>query len=298
MTVPACLAATLFGGASRFIFSATISSDTNNYNIKAAAIAAGWDEVIPLDATITRAAGVVIGSTSTGTPAFDTGSGFPATSTLALNTAQATGQIQGKGGDGVNGRAISNVSSPQAGTNGNAGGVALNASYAITIDNLNGSILGGGGSGASGASAGLNLGGDPSYTAYCNGGSGSGGGRGTTGGASSSGGTATGGNVDTNGNTGSAGTASANGTGGASAQQNNKGTGSDAYCRGAAGGNGGGAGSAGANSSSSTASIGTNSWGGTPYTAAGATGGAAGNAVTGNSNITWTNTGTRTGPIS
>lgn len=291
-----------FIGAGRYAFNATISSNTNNYSITAAAIAAGWNGSSPLDATITINNSIVVGSTSAGTPGFITGTP-PATSTLQLTN---NGTIQGKGGDGVNGGSISAVASPGAGVAGNAGGTALSASFAITIDNASGSILGGGGSGASGAAAGLSLltlngkecNGTP--IVYGTGGSGSGGGRGTNGGTSSSGGTsscASGGGSNLSGNTGSAGTAGANGTGGASAQQNSLGGTADGYCRGAAGGNGGGAGSAGANSSASTSSVGTHGCSGTAYTAAGATGGAAGNAVSGDSNITWTNTGTRTGPI-
>lgn len=285
-------------GGGLFVFTDTISVSTNNYNVQTAMTAAGWNGTDPFQAAITINSGVTVGSTSTGMAAFVATSTFPAGSSLSVTN---NGTIQGKGGDGVNGRNISSYASPLAGTNGNAGGTALAISCACTFDNLNGSILGGGGSGAGGASAGLRLNVDKDTYCYCTGGSGSGGGRGTTGGASSSGGTASGGgcsiaNGNLNGNTGSAGTASANGTGGAAAQQNNLGITPDAYCRGAAGGNGGAAGSAGANSSASTASVGSNA--GTTYTASGATGGAAGNAVTGNSNITWTNSGTITGPVS
>jgi len=43
-----------------FVFNQTISVNTQNYNLKAAAIAAGWDQVLPLNATITVNAGVYI----------------------------------------------------------------------------------------------------------------------------------------------------------------------------------------------------------------------------------------------
>ncbi|MFB0964490.1 MAG: hypothetical protein QMC36_02145 [Patescibacteria group bacterium] len=48
---------------------ATISASTNNYDVRAAAVSAGWDQVQPLSATVTVGAGVIVGSSSPSAPA-------------------------------------------------------------------------------------------------------------------------------------------------------------------------------------------------------------------------------------
>ena len=52
----------------------TISSNTNDYNIKSAAVAAGGDTSTPVILTINS--GVTVGSTSTSTPAMKTDTGW------------------------------------------------------------------------------------------------------------------------------------------------------------------------------------------------------------------------------
>lgn len=123
-----------YGAVRLFVFTPTISGYITNYNVRAAAIAAGWDGSTPLAATITNNG--VIGSTSTGAYAFDTDSGYPAGSSIALINNY---YITGRGGDGGN-------CGPQ---NGFAGGPALIARVGITITN-NGVIQGGGGGGGAG----------------------------------------------------------------------------------------------------------------------------------------------------
>jgi len=81
-------------------------------------------------------------STSTGSYAFDTGSTFPAGSTLALTN---NGIILGRGGDGGTGGL-----NTTPGTAGGAGGPAFIARYAISVTN-NGTIGGGGGGGGGGS---------------------------------------------------------------------------------------------------------------------------------------------------
>ena len=137
------VAADFYGKSTAFVFNQTISSDTTNYNIKSAAIAAGWDQTKPLIATVTINAGVYVYSTSTGSYAFDTGSSFFAGSTLALIN---NGIILGRGGDGGTGGLSFNV----AGTAGGTGGPAFIARYAINVTN-NGTIGGGGGGGGGGS---------------------------------------------------------------------------------------------------------------------------------------------------
>src|SRR3990167_5791320 len=66
-----------------------ISSNTNNYNIYDAAVVAGW--VSGKAVTLTINSGVVVGSTSTGSPALTTGA-FPAgTSVTIINNSSIIG---------------------------------------------------------------------------------------------------------------------------------------------------------------------------------------------------------------
>lgn len=203
--------------------------------------------------------GVYISSNSTGTPALTVSGSFPAGVTLVNN-----GYIVGMGGSGGVGRNGNNT----GGSGGYAGGTALSVSSAITINNA-GTVAGGGGGGSGGQKGGYGAGG------------GGGGGR-SSAAANSSGGA---GGISRyhcsgsyHGSAGGSGTVSSAGGGGA------RGLGRYLYnerCydsygyNGASGGNWGSAGGSGYSS-----------------------GGAAGAAVSGNSNITWTATGTRLGGIS
>ena len=206
---------------SAFVFRQTISSDATNYVLRNAAITAGWDGIVPLDAEVTVASGIVLSADSTSQYAFDTGATFPAGTTLTLVN---NGFVIGMGGAGGAGW-----------TAGSNGGPALRAQYAISIDAAGGVIGGGGGGGRSGRT------------------NAAGGGGGTSGTFSSGG---------NGGNSGGAG-----GTTGPGGDDS--------------GGGGGGGGGWGAS-------------GGTAVYYAGGTGGAA---VVGNSYITWINTGTRYGAI-
>jgi hypothetical protein len=128
-----------------FDFIDTISVSTNNYNVKAAAISAGWDEVVPLRATVTINNSVVVGSTSTSTPAFTSGTTFPSGSFLTIYN---NGTIKGKGGAGTACRWVSASSgywAPNGG--GEAGGTALTTTLTTIVVNT-GTIAGGGGGGA------------------------------------------------------------------------------------------------------------------------------------------------------
>jgi hypothetical protein len=130
-----------YGKSLTFNFSPTIASNTTNYNLKSAAIAAGWNQTAPLNATVTINGGVYVYSTSTGAYAFQTGVTFPAGTTLRLIN---NGIILGMGGAaGVGG--VNNL----AGGAGAGGGPALLAQHAIQITN-NGVIAGGGGGGSGG----------------------------------------------------------------------------------------------------------------------------------------------------
>ena len=272
MIVPGSPTAMLLAGG--FAFNYVISADTANFNVRTAAIAAGWDGIAPLKATVMVNAGVYVYSTSTASPAFDTGTPFPSGSTITLIN---NGYIYGMGGAGATGgRSIFPSPTAETPAAGSSGGPALNAQAAITVVNI-GVIAGGGGGGGGGGGAYRDSGGW-----FNSGGGGGGGGQGYNGGALGSGGSTGGGGYNADGNAGTAGSKTANGTAG------NGGNGAAEV-----GGNGGNGAALGATGSSGTA--GTAGAGGAA--GSGSAGGSPGNSVTGNSNITWAVTGTRTGPI-
>ena len=140
------------GGVSSFAFNATISANTANYNLRAAAVAAGWDQIKPLNATVTINSGVYVYSTSTGTYAFDTGVTFPTGTTLSLVN---NGTILGMGGAGAGAMGMGPGGTfyytPINTSFAAAGGPGLIARYALSVTN-NGIIAGGGGGGGGGFS--------------------------------------------------------------------------------------------------------------------------------------------------
>ena len=275
MIVPGSPTAMLLAGG--FAFNYVISADTANFNVRTAAIAAGWDGIAPLKATVMVNAGVYVYSTSTASPAFDTGTPFPSGSTITLIN---NGYIYGMGGAGATGgRSIFPSPTAETPAAGSSGGPALNAQAAITVVNI-GVIAGGGGGGGGGGGAYRDSGGW-----FNSGGGGGGGGQGYNGGALGSGGSAGGGGTvaAADGNAGTAGSKTANGTAGSGGASGGGEVGGD-------GGNGAALGATGSSGTAGTA-------GADGAAGSGSAGGSPGNSVTGNSNITWAVTGTRTGPI-
>lgn len=287
-----------YGKQYAFIFNPIIAASTNNYNLKASAITAGWDQVLPLKCIVTINNGITVGSASTGSYSFDTGATFPTGTTLSLIN---NGNIYGAGGVGAG-----------AGGAGGTGGPSLNAQFALSITN-NGVVGGGGGGGGAGggwyvtantdyvpyvaatpytaASGGYWQG---SSTAYA-GGSGGGGGAGVV--------NAPGGAGYTNSSPGSQAAAGGGATSSATAGAAGGGAGyaytyaNGYYGYGGVGGTGGGLGAAGGGGSA-TAGQG----GSYPLLANGVwygagSGGAGGPCTNGNSNITWVTTGTRYGAL-
>jgi hypothetical protein len=171
-----------------------------------------------------------------------------------------SGTILGDGGNGGRGGGGLPISS------GTGAGPALLVQRAITMSNLN-RIAGGGGGGGGGGYSIANVSTKSAFTV-----SGGGGGGGIGGGSGGPGG-----NSSPFGTSGTAGTLTSAGPGGAGS--------SGPGAVGGTGGNGGSYGSGGSNG------------GGTPFEG-GASGGAAGAAIVGNSNITYTNTGTINGSVS
>ncbi|HET9574536.1 MAG TPA: hypothetical protein VFP29_12510 [Methyloceanibacter sp.] len=297
--------AELLGGGGGFLYTPTISANTNNYNMKSAAIAAGWDQVAPLVMTVTVNSGVVIGSTSTGSYAFDTGNTFPSGSRLKLVNA---GKIVGKGGGGGDGsdamyRAF--VGDPGWGSNssdgysGTAGGPALNAQVALEIDNTGG-VIGGGGGGGGGGAVSFSFTDDGCFDRLDSDGGGGGAGQGST---SSSGGRSTALMYQDSNECNTYTVAQYLAAGGASSDASAGAGGARGIWTGAAnpcaasaiGGNGGALGSAGSAGESITSYVSVSCT--NPEFHSGGGGGAAGACTQGNANITWTATGTRYGAL-
>lgn len=283
-----------YGASSVVDIALTIAANTNNYNIftnKGGSYVAGKSNV-----TLTINSGVTVGSTSTGTQALDTGTGWASGDAITIIN---NGIVKGRGGNGGDGADITNnntgflVSSVAAGAGG-AGGSAFRAQFATSITN-NGTFAGAGGGGGGGGATRYRV--DDKFGLSFNvvSGGGGGGGAGTnagSGGAFGVGsgfykvasGTATA--KTTNSNAGSSGTATSGGAGGEGVFNNS----TEAPSPGTSGGAGGGLGSAGTAGSAGNFSHTTEENGGA--------GGASGNYAVGNSNITWTVTGTRQGGVS
>lgn len=266
------LAADFYGKASAFIFNQTISSNTNDYNLRSAAIAAGWDQVLVLQATVTINAGVFVGSSSTGSAAFQTGSSFPAGSTLAIIN---NGSIVGRGG---NGGSAGFVGGDSLGSAGGGGGGVVNGSAGTRGTFVPPSNSGSAGTNTAGGSGGAR--GTLNVSSPAGGSSDFSGSSGSSGGLALSVGYAT--SITNNGTIGGGG----GGGGGGSGTLRFNPSIQRIFVTAGAGGNGGSLGSAG--SAGETIVAGAN----------GGSGGAAGAAVNGNSNITWLATGTRLGAIS
>lgn len=177
----------LLSGSGSNVWTLTISADADNVNIKDELEALYGTMTTAVDAVVTIATGIKVGSTTTATAALRTGTSWPSGSKLKIVN---YGKIRGKGGAGGG-----------SDTGGSPGGDALDLGLNVTIDNTTvGNIFGGGGGGGGGNTAQPLGGGD-------SGGGGGGGGQGDDGG---SGGTGT-----DMGENGQAGSESSYGNGGA-----------------------------------------------------------------------------------
>ncbi|RTL50439.1 MAG: hypothetical protein EKK46_13350, partial [Rhodocyclaceae bacterium] len=247
-----------------FTFNQTISTNTNNYNLRNAAIAAGWNQSDLLAAKVTVNPGVVVGSTSPSTPAFDTGY-FPTGAAITLIN---NGIIAGAGGaGGSDGTWFAPTNSLGfTGNPGQPGGAAMRAQALMNIANDSGTIGGGGGGGGAGASR---LWG---FAFVKTGGGGGGGGAGQVSGAGGAGAIGSAGYSGVNGANGSSGTPMNGGVGGGGGTY-------VLYYQPVTSGSGGNGGNLGMSGDSGTV--------GTANTAyIGGAGGSPGAAVVGNANIT------------
>lgn len=191
--------------AGRVTINLTIAADTLNYNIQTER--GGTYDAGNTDVTLTINSGVTVGSTSTFTPALNTGASWTTGDTITIIN---NGTIKGLGGNGGDGADAATNVQPAAGGNGSVGGRAVRCQFTTTFTN-NGSVYGGGGGG--GGAGGAEY--DYKGTQTNNAGSGGGGGAGVNAGSGGSGGTASGtATNNNNGGAGSSGSATAGGAGG------------------------------------------------------------------------------------
>lgn len=143
-----------FTGSSPFIFNRVISANTAGLSLFSAAVAAGWDQVSPLAATVTINAGAVLYGTDTaGSYALDCNGSYPSGSSLRLVN---NGTLIGSGGasNSAPGRdgfrtnfPISILNNGVIAGGGGAGGIG----QGILIDSPNGQYASSGGTGGAGA---------------------------------------------------------------------------------------------------------------------------------------------------
>ena len=205
-----------YGASGRNTLNLIISSNTNNYNIKSAAVATGNYVFGATDVILTINSGVTVGSTSTGTYALDTGSAWSGSDTITIvnnGTVKGRGGNGGAGGSSVYNASDVNLNTSDPGAAGSVGGPAFLVIKPCTFTN-NGSVYGGGGGGGGGGGWTGVVGKGATPTA--SGGGGGGGGAGVNAGSGAAGGTATGATSNNPGAAGSAGTATAGGAGGVS----------------------------------------------------------------------------------
>lgn len=126
-----------YGKSNRATVNLTITSTTTNYDIfsnRGGSYVPGKTDVI-----LTINSGVVVGSASTGAYALDTGTGWTSGDTIKIVN---NGYIVGRGGAG-------GTNAHSGGGTGGAGGPALRAQFAVSVQNNN--IIGGGGGGGAGS---------------------------------------------------------------------------------------------------------------------------------------------------
>ena len=120
-----------------FTFAPVITANEYNYDVRAKALAAGWDGVQPLTATIKITSSAVVRTMTVP-------SNFPSGSSISLDVQGAIAGLGGAGGQG----GIGSSTPAQA---GGPGGTALHVRFPITLK-LTGVIAGGGGGGGGGGS--------------------------------------------------------------------------------------------------------------------------------------------------
>lgn len=163
-----------------FVFNTSVNSSTNNsFNLRSQAISAGWDQVVPLEASVT----INAQQGSNSSAAFIADGSYPAGSVLNLEISTAGDSIRGLGGIGGNG---GRGSSGSGRTDGATGGTAIFIRNIPTNLTNRGTIAAGGTGGDGGV--GLTRSGGPGGDPIIDGGGGGGGGAGSPAGSGGNGG--------------------------------------------------------------------------------------------------------------
>jgi hypothetical protein len=118
-----------YGTSNRIGITLTISGDTSNYNIynnRGGTYVAGLSDV-------TLVNNATISSTSTGTAALDTGTGWTSGDVITIDN---NSTIVGDGGDGGAGASRNNNTVTSAATAGGAGGHAINIQFELLLITL------------------------------------------------------------------------------------------------------------------------------------------------------------------
>ena len=111
------------GALNVFLFNDIVSTNINNYDLLSRATAAGYNNIIPLYATVTVQSGVVIGSASTTQTAFVVDS-LPTNSQIVITNYGIIAGAGGNGGDAAPAGGYSGCGCPPGG-NGANGGTAV-----------------------------------------------------------------------------------------------------------------------------------------------------------------------------
>jgi len=136
----------LLGAGGPFLFFRTLTTNQTDYNLYNAMIADGWNGQTPVLVDLTINGGVVIGASSNSVAAFTIAS-IPVGSSITIRN---NGFIVGRGGQGVGKGWPTNTDYNLTAPSYANGGTAFSTTFAVSIDNLNGTVGGGGGGGGAG----------------------------------------------------------------------------------------------------------------------------------------------------
>ncbi|CAB4144132.1 hypothetical protein UFOVP470_16 [uncultured Caudovirales phage] len=137
---------TLLGAGGPFPFIRALAVDQTDYNLYSALVAGGWDAQRPVYVELTINAGIILKSSANTIPAFTVGA-LPTGSIIKLTN---RGYIVGRGGKGIGKGYPTNTSYNLTAPATANGGTALITTLPISIDNASGVIGGGGGAGGVG----------------------------------------------------------------------------------------------------------------------------------------------------
>lgn len=139
-----------------FAFSATLTGNLYNFNLRSYLAENGWDTSSPVQVSLTIASGANVVATSSSNYAFNTGTNYPDGSVINIinnGSILGAGAKGGQGGDGYGPYTIV----IQQGNPGGDGGPAMFVGYQCSL--VNSGVIAGGGGGGGGGGAGYGIGG-------------------------------------------------------------------------------------------------------------------------------------------